>query len=208
MSRFKDPGFIFELGFVLAIYFAFIFVYWLFSGVFGFVLTDYFAIAVVMTVIVSITVFVFYRAYVRREVFAFFIGFTVIGMLLFSLSTVITLPITTTESHTYTISENLYNGTLAFSPYESKNVSLGSFWGIFLRANGTVVQLTLSSTRLLSVRLYYRAVAPDNTEKLALDQNIGFLSNDFTTYWNFLYWAPESSAIGGPGWIDLHEEEY
>jgi len=112
MSRLKDPVFVFQLGFVLAIYFAFLFVILLFSGTLGFILSELFAIAVIVSVLVSITVFVFYRAYVRSQVFAFFIGFTIIGLMLFSLSTVVALPYTVKESYTYTFSKNLYNGTV------------------------------------------------------------------------------------------------
>jgi hypothetical protein len=155
MSRFKDPGFIFELGFVLAIYFAFIFVYLLFSRVFTVVVIEYLIIAI----LVSATVFLFYRAYARRQIFVFFICFTVIGVLLFSLSTVVALPYTEEESYVHTSSLNLYNNTITLGPYESKNISsraLAQYYDfVTLWTNGTVIQLRFSNNmtmRMLPIK--------------------------------------------------------
>jgi hypothetical protein len=200
MSRFRDAGFIFELGFVFAIYFAFIFVYLLFSRVFT-VFAEYLVIAV----LVSVTVFLFYRAYLRRQVFAFFIGFTVIGLLLFSLSTVVALPHTATESYAHTASRNFYNNTITLNPYESKNISSRAFAHYYdfvtLWTNGTVVQLRFSNNIAMRIKLYFTILDFSDKERLGLEHSHGAMHKDsLGEQWVNVYWAPMGPLYERPPW--------
>ena len=197
MSVTRDPGLVFEFGVVFAIYAAFIIAYLLFTGFFNLVLLQYLTIAVVVTA----TVLLFYRAYVKKQMVVFISGFTIIGMLLLSMSTIITVPFKTTESYPSTYSSNWYNNTIALNSRESKNVSLIGLLGQLLDANGTVVQLKFSNSGGLRIRLYYRS---HSEEKLGLNESFG-ASADWAVgmFWNNIYWAPVGPIGESPYWDSL-----
>jgi hypothetical protein len=196
MSTTRDPGLVFEFGVVLAIYAAFIIAYLLFTGFFNLVLLQYLTIAVIVTA----TVLLFYRAYVKKQMVVFVSGFTIIGMLLLSMSTIITVPFKTTESYPSTYSSNWYNNTIALNPRESKNVSLSDEFGLPLDANGTVVQLRFSNSGGLRIRLYYRSYSE---EKLGLNESFGTSGWAVGTVWNNIYWAPVGPISESPYWDSL-----
>jgi hypothetical protein len=196
MSVTRDPALVFEFGVVLAIYAAFIIAYLLFTGFFNLVLLQYLTIAVIVTA----TVLLFYWAYVKKQMVVFISGFTVIGMLLLTMSTIITVPFKTTESYPSTYSSNWYNNTIALNPRESKNVSLSDEFGLPLDANGTVVQLRFSNSGGLRIRLYYRSYSE---EKLGLNESFGTSGWAVGTVWNNIYWAPVGPIVESPYWDSL-----
>jgi hypothetical protein len=196
MSVTRDPALVFEFGVVFAIYAAFIIAYLLFTGFFNLVLLQYLTIAVIVTA----TVLLFYRAYVKKQMVVFISGFTIIGMLLLSMSTIITVPFKTTESYPSTYSSNWYNNTIALNPRESKNVSLSDEFGLPLDANGTVVQLRFSNSGGLRIRLYYRSYSE---EKLGLNESFGTSGWAVGTVWNNIYWAPVGPIVESPYWDSL-----
>jgi len=199
MSVTRDPGLVFEFGVVFAIYAAFIIAYLLFTGFFNLVLLQYLTIAVIVTS----TVLLFYRAYVKKQMVVFISGFTIIGMLLLTMSTIITVPFKTTESYHSTYSANWYDNTIALNPRESKNVSLTEQWhefGLPLDANGTVVQLKFSNSGGLRIKLYYSSYSG---EKLGLNESFGTLvatDLDLGKYWFNIYWAPAGPIDESPNW--------
>jgi hypothetical protein len=205
MSAKRDPGLVFEIGVVLAIYAAFIIAYLLFKGSFNLVFVQYLTIATVVTA----TALLFYRAYVKKRIVVFISGFTVIGMLLLTMSTINAVPFKTTETISSTYSSNWYNNTITLNPSESKNVSLTDEWGgRSLNANGTVVQLKFSNSGGLRIRLYYRSYSE---EKLGLNESFGTLSGttDIGRYWFNIYWAPVGPIDESPSWnIDRGQERY
>ena len=196
MSVTRDPALVFEFGVVLAIYAAFIIAYLLFTGFFNLVLLQYLTIAVIVTA----TALLFYRAYVKKQMVVFISGFTIIGMLLLSMSTIITVPFKTTESYPSTYSSNWYDNTIALNPRESKNVSLIGLLGQLLDANGTVVQLKFSNSGGLRIRLYYRSYSE---EKLGLNESFGTSGWAVGTFWNNIYWAPPGPIGESPYWNSL-----
>jgi hypothetical protein len=196
MSVTRDPGLVFEFGVVFAIYAAFIIAYLLFTGFFNLILLQYLTIAVIVTA----TVLLFYRAYVKKQMVVFISGLTIIGLLLLSMSTIITVPFKTTESYPSTYSANWYNNTIALNPRESKNVSLSDEFGLPLDANGTVVQLKFSNSGGLRIRLYYRSYSE---EKLGLNESFGTSGYDLGRSWYDIYWAPVGPIVESPYWDSL-----
>jgi len=195
VSAKRDSGLVFEIGLVLAMYAAFIIAYLLFKGFFNLVFVQYLTIATV----VPATLLLFYKAYVKKQIVMFISGFTVIGILLLTMATIITVPFTTTETIPSTYSYNWYDNTIALNPTESKSISLHEHWpSPVFAANGTVVQLKFSNTGGLRIKLYYRHFLE---QTLGLNESFGTSAvnaSDLGKYWFNIYWAPIGPIDEGP----------
>ncbi len=95
----EKSGFIFALGFVFAIYIAFILVYLMLAGGSSFLYFQYSYIVVGVLTVATIG-FLFYAAR-RKQVAAFYMIFTIIGVIILVFSTIVTAPHVTSESYSY-----------------------------------------------------------------------------------------------------------
>lgn len=181
----RDASLIFELGFVLAIYAAFILPYLLFKGVFNTVFLQYIAIST----LTSATVLLLYAAYTKKQVMTFVLVFTIIGVLLFSMSTIITQSYITTETYPSTYSSNWGNNTVTLGPLESENISIIQYPAYMfpLNANGTQLQFTFSNNGSVRFMLYYTG---EEDEQLALNESFGSGGWPIGFNWFNIYWTP------------------
>ena len=195
MSVPKESGFIFALGFVLAIYFAFIFAYILLTGVLGVVysLFGYILVGVLATV-TSVFLYVAAR---RRQVAAFYIMFTVIGALILTSSTLITAPHTVKESYSYggfpVVATD--NFTRTFASYFNTSDSGPLYRYLFL--NFSILRIRVFSTGacLMKLSVSSETGLPGDYTVL-LSANLWNMSNySPSALWADYYWTPSGPYV-------------
>ena len=191
----KESGLVFELGFVLAIYFAFIFTYFLFIGAFRFVYYQFGYIVVgVLATIISVYL---YRAARRKQIAPFYIIFTIVGVTILAASTVIASPHVTTESYSYggLSSTSTFDLTRTFASYYNTSDEFGPLYTrLFL--NFSILRIRVFTTGAFVLKMsefpFYQPYGGNYT--LVLSERVRNMSE---SGWKFVdyFWIPNGPII-------------
>ena len=197
MSVPKESGLVFELGFVLAIYFAFIFTYFLFIGAFRFVYYQFGYIVVgVLATIISVYL---YRAARRKQIAPFYVIFTIVGVTILAASTVIASPHVTTESYSYggLPSTSTFDLTRTFASYYNTSDEFGPLYTrLFL--NFSILRIRVFTTGAFVLKMsefiFYQTYG---NYTLVLSERVGNMSRSGLKFKDY-YWTPNGPMIEYP----------
>jgi len=129
----------------------------------------------------------------------------IVGILLSSLSTVVVVPYTTEEHYNYARLEDSFNQTLTIGPNSSQTFGP---WHLELYSNASLLQISLTSSGKLNMKLYTNLDSPsiDEPTELLLQEELGegFRGpGEYGNYWCIFYWMPP-----GPQGYDVRSPEH
>lgn len=142
------------------------------------------------------------RSHSVMQLTVFCIVLAVVGILFSSLSTVVVVSYTTQENFNYARLDGSQNRTLTILP----NSSVSYHWQPWLFVNGSLVQISLTSSGKLNVSLYNNLnPAIDEQTELLMQFELGEGFRDageYGNYWVIHYWVPP-----GPRGYDPRSEQ-
>jgi hypothetical protein len=195
----KEGGFYFELGFVLAIYLAFIFVYFWAEGMFGFVVYQFSYVMIgILAALISAFLYVSGR---RKQIAAFYIIFTVIGATFLVLSTLVTTPYVTTKR--YSLGGQSVVGPINFTEtFASHFNTTDSFhpWDMYLFMNFSMLRIRVFCTGKCILELVQSpSQSYEGPYTVVFSTVLWNMSNVSPTEPADFYWTPSGPYHETPG---------